>query len=213
MTLFQSARSILLNGHLRGGSPRNQTMGMALPVPQFTIEMLDDFPDDGNRYEVLEGMLLVTPAPSITHQIVATRLVNILMNALAVGPRAHVVAVGALQRGENTQLLPDILVFPAASPPATEWRTVQEWWLAIEVMSPSSRVYDRVVKRDAYLALGVEEYWVVDIRDRSIEVFKRGKAGSERAVNSLTWRPVALGGEVIVHLEEVFRDAGDDVGD
>jgi Uma2 family endonuclease len=187
-------------------------MGMALPVPQFTIDMLDDFPDDGNRYELLEGMLLVTPAPSITHQIVATRLAHILMNALGDGRKAHVVAVGALQRGEKTQLQPDILVFPASFPPDTDWRTIQGWWLAVEVMSPSSRVYDRVVKRDAYLALGVDEYWVVDIRDRSIEVWKRGSAASERAVNSLTWRPAALGTDVIVTLEEVFRGIGDDGG-
>jgi Uma2 family endonuclease len=187
-------------------------MGMALPVPQFTIDMLDDFPDDGNRYELLEGMLLVTPAPSITHQLVATRLAHILMNALGDGRKAHVVAVGALQRGEKTQLQPDILVFPASFPPDTDWRTIQGWWLAVEVMSPSSRVYDRVVKRDAYLALGVDEYWVVDIRDRSIEVWKRGSAASERAVNSLTWRPAALGTDVVVTLEEVFRDIGDDGG-
>ena len=185
-------------------------MGMALPVPQFTIEMLDDFPDDGNRYELLEGMLLVTPAPSLTHQLVATRLATILSHALRVSGKAHVVAVGALQRGDNTQLQPDILVFPAAFPRAKDWRAVQGWWLAVEVMSPSSRVYDRVVKRAAYLALGVEEYWVVDIRDRSIEVWKRGSAGSERAVKSLTWRPSALGPGIVVNLDEVFGDVGDD---
>jgi Uma2 family endonuclease len=185
-------------------------MGMALPVPQFTIEMLDDFPDDGNRYELLEGMLLVTPAPSLTHQIVVTRLATILSHAVGVREKAHVVAVGALQRGDKTQLQPDILVFPAAFPPAKHWRTVQGWWLAVEVMSPSSRVYDRLVKRDAYLALGVEEYWVVDIRDRSIEVWKRGSAGSERAVKSLSWRPSALGAGIVVNLDEVFGDVAED---
>lgn len=77
-------------------------------------------------------------------------------------------------------------------------------------MSPSSRVYDRVVKRDAYLALGVEEYWVVDMRDRSIEVWKRGRDASERFVNSLTWRPAALGADVPVSPDEVFRDVGDE---
>jgi Uma2 family endonuclease len=187
-------------------------MGMALPIPQFTIDMLDHFPDDGNRYELLEGMLLVTPAPSIMHQIVATRLASILIHALGEGGKAHVVAVGAVQRGENTQLQPDILVFPSSLPPVTDWRTIQGWWLAIEVMSPSSRVYDREVKRAAHLALGVEEYWVVDMRDRSIEVWKRGSAASERVVNSLTWRPTALGTEVVVNLEEVFRDVSDDSG-
>ena len=185
-------------------------MGMALPVPQFTIEMLDDFPDDGNRYELLEGMLLVTPSPSLTHQIVANRLSNILTNALAGTGKAHVVAVGALQRGDNTQLQPDILVFPSSFSPRSNWRTVDGWWLAVEVMSPSSRVYDRVVKRDAYLALGVEQYWVVDIRDQSIEVWKRGSDVSERVVDLLSWRPTALGTAVVVDLGEVFRDTGDD---
>jgi Uma2 family endonuclease len=79
-------------------------------------------------------------------------------------------------------------------------------------MSPSSRVYDRVVKRGAYLALGVEEYWVVDLRDRSIEVWKRGSASSERAVNSLIWRPRDLAAEVVIDFEELFRDSSEDLG-
>ena len=48
-------------------------MVMPLPMPRLTIDMLDDFPEDGTRYELLEGMLLVTPAPSFAHQVVATR--------------------------------------------------------------------------------------------------------------------------------------------
>lgn len=184
-------------------------MGMVLPVPHFTIEMLDDLPDDGNRYELLEGMLLVTPAPSLAHQMVATRLTYILMDALSGTRKAHVVAVGTLQRSDNTQLQPDILVFPSSFSPDSNWRTIDRWWLAVEVMSPSSRVYDRVVKRDAYLALGVEQYWVVDLRDRSIEVWKRGSDASERVVDLLSWHPTALETAVTVDLGEVFRDVGD----
>ncbi len=211
MPLSVGRRFIVADGHLRWNSPRNQTMGMALPVPQFTIEMLDAFPDDGNRYEVLEGMLLVTPAPSFTHQVVATRLAYLLTDALA--RTAQVVAVGAIQRGDNTQLQPDILVCPASFPISADWRTISGWWLAVEVMSPSSRAYDRVVKRDAYLALGVEEYWVVDIRDHSMEVWRRGSVGSECATETLIWRPAALDTGIIVNLEEVFRDVGDDGSD
>ena len=147
-------------------------MGMALAVPQFTIEMLDDFPDDGNRYELLEGTLIVTPAPSLWHQVVATRIVNALMNAFEKDREVHVVAVGAVQSGNKTQLQPDVLVIPSSYSPVTDWRDIHDWWLAVEVTSPSSRVYDREVKRAAYLALGVQEYWVVDPRNRSIEVWK-----------------------------------------
>ncbi|MFN2602177.1 MAG: hypothetical protein ABR582_05410 [Gemmatimonadaceae bacterium] len=87
---------------MRTRSPRIQTMRMVLPVPHFTIDMLDDFPDDGPRYELLEGSLLVTPAPSLNHQIVATRLVGLLLDA--VGNKAHVVAVGSIQRGDGQSL-------------------------------------------------------------------------------------------------------------
>jgi Uma2 family endonuclease len=177
-------------------------MVMVLPVPRFTIDMLDDFPDDGTRYELLEGSLIVTPAPSMDHQIVATRLVTILANAL--GSAAHVVAVGAIQRGDNTQLQPDILVLPASYPPNTNWREVHGWWLAVEVMSPSSRVYDREVKRAAYLALGVEEYWLVDPRTRSIEIWKPGEAKGTTVSDTLEWRPRSIDRTVVVDLEKVF---------
>jgi Uma2 family endonuclease len=177
-------------------------MVMVLPVPRFTIDMLDDFPDDGTRYELLEGSLIVTPSPSFDHQRVATRLATILANA--VGSEADVVAVGAIQRGDNTQLQPDILVLPGSYPPKTNWREFRDWWLAVEVMSPSSRVYDREVKRAAYLTLGVEEYWLVDLRTRSIEVWKPGEATSTTVSDTLEWRPRSIGRTIVLDLAKVF---------
>jgi hypothetical protein len=73
-------------------------MVMPLPMPRLTIDMLDDFPEDGTRYELLEGMLLVTPAPSFAHQVVATRLATTLTRAVH-GSGAVVVAIGEIQRG------------------------------------------------------------------------------------------------------------------
>jgi len=213
MTARHAASVTIGDAHLRLYCPGIQTMGMALEVPRFTIDMLDDFPSDGNRYELLAGILLVTPAPSNMHQVVATRLVGMLFNALGAGRLAQVVAVGAIQCGENTQLQPDILVSPASFPPGTHWRDISGWWLAVEVLSPSSRIYDREVKRAAYLALGVEEYWLVDPRDHSVEVWKRGQVQCRRAVRSLTWRPSGLTSEIVIDLDEVFRDIdGDDYG-
>jgi len=165
-------------------------MVMDLLVPRFTIDMLDDFPDDGSRYELLEGSLIVTPSPSFDHQRVATRLATILANA--VGSEADVVAVGAIQRGDNTQLQPDILVLPGSYPPKTNWREFRGWWLAVEVM------------RAAYLALGVEEYWLVDLRTRSVEVWMPGEATGVIVNDVLEWRPRSLGRPVVVDLETVF---------
>jgi Uma2 family endonuclease len=186
-------------------SPSDQTMGMPLPVPRLTIDMLDDFPDDGNRYELLEGMLLVTPAPNNAHQVVATRLAHLLAQALELGAGAEVVAIGAIQRGKHTQLQPDILVYPSRYPPTSHWGDIRDWWLAVEVLSPSSRLYDREVKRGAYLALGVEEYWVVDPSDCSVEVWSRAPNEPRRATEVLVWQPAALGREVVIDLRRVFR--------
>jgi Uma2 family endonuclease len=197
------ARALLLPSR-----PSSQTMVMPLPVPRLTIDMLDDFPDDGTRYELLEGMLLVTPAPSLAHQVVATRLAATLTSALH-GSGALVVAVGAIQRGKHTQLQPDVLVCPPGVRPTLNWRDVREWWLAVEVLSPSSRLYDREVKRSAYLALGVQEYWIVDPGDCSIERWSSDSQGV-RATTELVWHPPAFGRAVAIDLRELFDGVCDD---
>jgi Uma2 family endonuclease len=187
-------------------------MVMPLPVPRLTIDMLDELPDDGTRYELLDGFLLVTPAPSNAHQIVATRLATMLSSALAPHGGARVVGVGAIQRGKDTQLQPDVLVYPATYSPSTHWRDIRGWWLAVEILSPSSRLYDREVKRGAYLALGVEEYWVVDPEDCSIETWSVNHPEPIRLSNRLVWRPAALDRDVVIDLRELFHEvceAGD----
>ena len=186
-------------------SPSDQTMGMPLPVPLLTIDMLDDFPDDGTRYELLEGMLLVTPAPSNAHQVVAMRLAHMLVTGLGPDAPAQVVAIGAIQRGKHTQLQPDILVYPSAYPPTAHWRDIRDWWLAVEVLSPSSRLYDREVKRGAYLTLGVEEYWIVDPVACSVDVWSRAQSETRRATDVLEWRPAALGRAIEIDVRQVFR--------
>jgi Uma2 family endonuclease len=189
--------------------PTDQTMVMPLPVPRLTIDMLDDFPDDGTRYELLEGMLLVTPAPNFAHQVVATRLAVTLTNALS-GSGATVVAVGAIQRGKYTQLQPDVLVCPPGVRPTLNWRDIRGWWLAAEVLSPSSRLYDREVKRGAYLELGVEEYWIVDPDDCSVEIWARERAEGLRVTDELVWRPAALDREIVIDLRRLFRGVCDE---
>ena len=140
-------------------------MAMALQVPLYTVDDLARFPDDGNRYELLDGMLLVTPAPAATHQLVVNRIQSRLTQALQWTGHAHVVGPGAVVRQPRTQLEPDILVYPATVSPRADWPTISGHWLAVEVLSRSSRIYDREFKRDAYFALGVDQVWLVDWRE------------------------------------------------
>jgi len=142
---------------------------MAMPVvaPRYTITDLEQFPDDGNRYELLGGVLLVTPAPGPPHQFVLGRLTTILAGYLGLNGPAIVTSPGVIQVERDTQLEPDLLVMPARYQDRSSWRQIDEWWLAVEVSGRDSRVYDRDFKREAYLRLGVQEVWRVDLQDTS----------------------------------------------
>lgn len=178
-------------------------MGMAATIPYYTVEDLEHFPHDGNRYELLDGVLLVTPAPSIAHQLIASRLAHVFMNALQGPGHAFIYLPGAVSFPPRTQLEPDILVVPARYPLSEKWADTTEHWLAVEILSPSSRVYDREFKRDAYLALGVHEVWLVDKTDRSVEV-SRVPGKHETVRDAILWRVPTLDLDVPVDLSEVF---------
>src|SRR5258706_7395558 len=125
-------------------------MAMPLPieVPRYTIEDLESFPDDGNRYELLDGVLLVSPAPLPAHEFVVQRLRDELIGYL--GKRARVFCHAAVQLRPQTSLEPDILVLPASVRGRRAWADITGWWLAVEVSGRGSRIYDRDFKHAAY---------------------------------------------------------------
>lgn len=181
-------------------------MGMAISAPRYTIDDLDQLPDDGNRYEVLDGMLLVTPSPSVDHQRIATELTVRLRNVIP-SELGIVVAPGAIQSGDRTQLQPDLLVYSATFGRAKSWREIGDHWVAVEVLSPSSRIYDRDFKRDAYFALGVKEVWLVDVDARAVEV-SRAPGAMETVRDVVRWRVPDSGQVVTIDLAELFRFIG-----
>lgn len=178
-------------------------MAMSISIPRYTIEDLERFPDDGNRYELLDGVLLVTPAPSSAHQVVASRLQGMLIYALQRPGHAYVVGPGAVVRRPRTQLHPDVLVYPTRFAPDTDWRKINEHWLAIEVLSRSSRVYDREFKKDAYFKLGVQQVWLVDRWHKRVEVW-RGRVACKTVRDVIRWRVPTLRMVVSIDLREIF---------
>ena len=177
---------------------------MTLTVPRYTVADLELLPDDGNRYEVLAGTLLVTPSPGSAHQGIAARLTALFASHI-LARRLGLFSAGVVTLPPLTQLEPDLLVVPPRFAPGTLWAEITEHWLAVEIVSRSSRVYDREFKRDAYLALGVREVWLVDVRERSIEVCVRRGAG--RVVrDALTWSAPTGDVSVRVELAELFAD-------
>jgi len=98
----------------------------------------------------------------------------------------------------------DILVSRKPGPGST-WDDVREHWLAVEVLSPSSRLYDHDYKREAYLQLGVAEVWLVDLEARQVLVSAaEPKRTDEPRVEVITWRAPASGTRVELSLPEVF---------
>lgn len=160
-------------------------MAMPATLRQFTVEEIEAFPDDGNRYELLYGVLLVTPAPSLQHQSVATRLSALLSTFLQEEPGVQVWAPGVVQVRPSIHLEPDILV--GTLPASLRWEAVQDHWLAVEVSGTSSRVYDRDYKRDGYLGIGVKQVWLVDLDLRQILVSRPGGEQDSPNATTLIW--------------------------
>lgn len=116
------------------------------------------FPDDRHKWELLDGMRLVSPAPRVRHQSVVLVLSRVLHDA---APRGLFVLPGTnLDEEPDTNLEPDIAVCRVADQdlPATRMRPL----LVVEVAPPSTRRVDRTAKRDKYAAMGVPTYWLVD---------------------------------------------------
>ena len=180
-------------------------MPMLLPpitLPTYTIADLDAFPADGQRYELLQGFLLVTPAPGCRHQVMAARLITAL--STWVESSAVVVGPGVFEHAPSLRLEPDVLVLPAPVAESFEWADFTGHWLAVEIYSRGSRRYDHDYKRDAYLALGVREVWLVDLDERAVLVSRVNGMRDERVTETLRWHPVEMATEFVLSLERLF---------
>jgi Uma2 family endonuclease len=124
-----------------------------------TVDDLERLPDDGHRYELLDGTLLVTPAPGWSHQEVAGALYRALHAASVPGTRV-LIAPFAVRFGRDTELQPDVLVARYAD--LTPKNLPAAPLLAVEVRSRSTALVDLNLKRAAYEREGVASYWVVD---------------------------------------------------
>jgi Uma2 family endonuclease len=123
-----------------------------------TVEDMENMPDDEFRYELDDGVLIVSPAPSSLHQLAAFRLAQVLD---AVRPPDLMVIPGVgVNISRYQHRVPDVAVVRADSmdtlfqerPPA----------LAVEVASPRTRLYDRNRKKEVYEQFGIPAYWIVE---------------------------------------------------
>lgn len=128
-----------------------------MTVTGLTVADLEAMPDDGRRYELIGGAIVMTPAPGVDHQRVSRRLQLLLEDAW---PRMEVFnAPIDLDLPGEQRVQPDLVVVERGR---TGPRLSMPVALVVEIVSPGSQTNDRVTKWATYAAAGVPAYWILD---------------------------------------------------
>ena len=181
-------------------------MAMPYTARRYTIDEVIAFPSDGNRYELVHGELLVTPAPRPVHQVVIGSVYRWLSAYL--DDHSDVARLflspADISWADDELVQPDLFVVPSEEV-STSWTSYQTLLLAVEVVSPSSTRYDRVTKRRLYQERGVVTYWVVDPDARLVEVWHPEDERPQIVTDVLRWRLREGVDELVIVLEELLE--------
>ena len=182
---------------------------MAMPHASnaWTVERLDALPDDGQRYEIIDGELFVTPAPAYVHQYAIAGIFKRLDAYLAgtgIGRAAFAPIDVTFSRATRVQ--PDVVVLPLVDGRAPlSWEEAGRLLLVVEVRSPATAKRDRGRKRELYQRQGVPEYWLVDTDAETIERWRPGSDRPELCTERITWRPDGAATALSIDLAEFFH--------
>lgn len=155
-----------------------------MPVDiRLTYEDYCLLPNDGKRYEIIDGELFVTPSPNFLHQIVVTSLIYHMSSFLKDQPLGRViVAPFDVVFSQFDVVEPDILyISKARSSVLTEKNVQGSPDLVVEVLSKSTAKIDQTTKLKLYARFAVEEYWIIDPEGPSAEVYRRTKESLDLA--------------------------------
>jgi Uma2 family endonuclease len=188
---------------------------MAMPnlVERYwTAEDVRALPEDGSRYECIDGVLLVTPAPVYDHNDAVGRLyvrLFALVERCELGRLMFAPADVDVSRG--TMVQPDLFIAASgAGVRVRSSRDIGDLLLAVEVVSPSSARTDRDLKRRLYQRMGVHEYWIVDLAKRRLEWWTPGAERAEVLDSTMVWRPRGARESLEIDLVAYFAEVLDD---
>ena len=168
-------------------------MGMPHATQDWTAEKVRALPDDGRRYEVIDGELLVTPAPRLVHQSAVVEIWRLLADhAKRTGIGFAFASPADIEFDPRTLVQPDVFVAPPVEGRRpNEWHEIGHLVLAVEVLSPSTARADRQVKRRLFQRQGVPEYWIVDLDARLVERWRPEDERPELLTETLVWQPTS----------------------
>ncbi|MGH3544782.1 MAG: Uma2 family endonuclease, partial [Mycobacteriales bacterium] len=186
--LAEVERRIIVTCPLRRSSMHTMTV-MPYETHTWTIDDLAALPDDGQRYEIIDGVLFVSPAPIPLHQRAIRKLLIVLESAC---PPELEVFLSPLdyQPHQRTSVQPDLLVVRNGDMNPKNLTIAP--LLAVEVLSPSSKRRDLVLKHSVYADCGVASYWVVDPEAASIRAWNLADGGYTEAGDTSGERPITL---------------------
>ena len=175
---------------------------------KWTRDMVLALPDDGNRYELFDGELLVTPSPAFLHQLAVVRFYDLVAPYVkSHGLGQTMVSPADLHLGGVQLSQPDLFVVPRL-PAEPAWSAVPDPILVVEILSPSSASFDRTIKRRRFQQAGIPEYWIVDLDARTVECWRPEDLRPEILDQRLVWYPAGAGSALEVDLPAVFRSIG-----
>ncbi len=158
-----------------------------------TYRDYEALPADGRRYELHEGELAVTPAPSPQHQRISGNLNEVLRQHVK-SRRLGEVLYAPIDciLSETTVIQPDLVYLDASRLPAVSARGIEgPPTLVVEILSPTTTLVDRSTKRQLYARYGVPFYWIVDPEGRAVEAYTLSDQGYELAVRATGAGPVS----------------------
>lgn len=154
--------------------------------PLMTVDDLDAMPEDGNRYEVIEGELFVSRAPGVPHQRVTANAIYTFRNYLEINPIGEIIPTPGLIFGKYSGVIPDLVfyTYERAQEIISGERLVAAPELVIEILSRGRENVsrDRVAKRQLYGKYGVAEYWIIDAENRAVEIYRLQNGALELAI-------------------------------
>jgi Uma2 family endonuclease len=176
---------------------------------EWTYSEYARLPDDGHRYEVMDGEVCMTPAPGPPHQRVAAKLFAALAEYVEREGLGEMLWDVDLLFVSGQFLRPDMLFVPADAAAGVTDRGMEETpGLVVEVLSPHSKRIDRIRKPPRYRDFGVPEYWVVDPEGRAIERYRlAADAAPEICREMLIWQPRADKPALHVDVQRIFPSA------
>lgn len=187
-------------------------MAMVLSKRPLTADDLEAFPEDGNRYEIIDGELIVSATPSRLHQRALFAIARLLATYADALSLEIMIAPTDVRASPKTQVEPDILALPRRfdGRVTSRWEPMTRLLLAVEILSPSTAPVDRALKKVLFQSQRVPAYWIVDVDERLVEVWTPDAQQAQIVTDQLAWHPVPNVDPLIIDLPALFSEVHDE---